>query len=258
MAPNESLVRNQPYFVPLTQIGSFTKSDGMTSAAADVWFKTDKMHTIANEWLEIPADIATLPDLQSYGNVYDLHQAMVRDYERRIEALVESFIAETDPAVRTQLMDQIIFKWAGCNGVDPASRAVAGISWIDARQLVALKTFLGDGFVHVPDNTPNPYIWADDVLMDAYSMLSSLMYGQLMAQTHVKSYYEMISYSWDETTQTVKGDLTAVAQAIQTLTFPPETDPFSNGVLPDKGKPYKGGQRNEREEIFTGADYQDH
>ena len=42
------------------------------------------------------------------------------------------------------------------------------------------------------------------------------------------------------------------------VTFPPETDPFSNGVLPDKGKPYKGGQRNEREDIFTRADYQDH
>ncbi len=42
------------------------------------------------------------------------------------------------------------------------------------------------------------------------------------------------------------------------LTFPPETDPFSIGVLPDKGKPYKGGQRNEREAIFTGADHQDH
>ena len=42
------------------------------------------------------------------------------------------------------------------------------------------------------------------------------------------------------------------------VTFPPETDPFSIGVLPDKGKPDKGGQRNEREAIFTGADHQDH
>ena len=42
------------------------------------------------------------------------------------------------------------------------------------------------------------------------------------------------------------------------MTFPPETDPFSIGVLPDKEKPYKGGQRNEREAIFTGADHQDH
>ncbi|MFA6413553.1 MAG: calcium-binding protein, partial [Syntrophales bacterium] len=198
------------------QIGAFTNIDGTTGATADVWFKTDKMYTIANEWLDVPADIVALPDLQGYGNVYDLHQAMARDTSGGLKTLVESFSAETDPAVRTQLMDQIIFKWAGCDGVDPASRAVAGISWIDARQLVALETILGDGFVHVPDNTPNPYIWAADVLMDAYSMLSSLMYGQLMAQTHLKSYYDLISYAWDETTQTVKGDLTAVAQAIQT------------------------------------------
>jgi len=197
------------------QVGSFTKTDGTTAAAADVWFKTDKMYTIADEWLDVPADIAALPDLQGYGNVYDLHQAMVRDTSGGLKALVESFITETDPAVRTQLMDQIIFKWAGCDGVDPASRANYGVH-IDARQLVALETFLGEGFVHLQDNQPNPYVWAADVLMDAYSMLSSLMYGQLMAQTHVKSYYDLISYSWDETTQTVKGDLTAVAQAIQT------------------------------------------
>jgi hypothetical protein len=65
------------------QVGAFTKSDGTTSVATDVWFKTDKMYTIANEWLDVPEDIAALPDLQGYGNVYDLHQAVVRNELRR-------------------------------------------------------------------------------------------------------------------------------------------------------------------------------
>ena len=63
----------------IKQTGTFTWEDGTTGTAADVWFQTDNMHTIANEWLDVPDDIATLPNMWGYGNVYDLHQAMVRD-----------------------------------------------------------------------------------------------------------------------------------------------------------------------------------
>lgn len=66
----------------IKQAGSFTKTDGSTGNASDVWFQTDNMYTIANEWLDVPDDIAALPDLQGYGNVYDLQQAMAR--ERRV------------------------------------------------------------------------------------------------------------------------------------------------------------------------------
>ncbi|MDQ7837507.1 MAG: hypothetical protein RDU59_03320 [Thermodesulfobacteriota bacterium] len=55
------------------QIGSFTKTDGTTGTATDVWFQSDKAYTIATEWLDVPPEIAALPDLQGYGNVYDLH-----------------------------------------------------------------------------------------------------------------------------------------------------------------------------------------
>ena len=57
----------------IKQAGSFTKADGTTGNASDVWFQTDKMYSIANEWLDVPEDIAALPDLQGYGNVIKLH-----------------------------------------------------------------------------------------------------------------------------------------------------------------------------------------
>ncbi|MBZ0255237.1 calcium-binding protein, partial [bacterium] len=44
------------------QVGSFTRTDGTTATA-------------------------TLPDLQGYGNVYDLHQAIVRDASGALKAL---------------------------------------------------------------------------------------------------------------------------------------------------------------------------
>ncbi|MEW5949278.1 MAG: hypothetical protein AB1711_07675 [Thermodesulfobacteriota bacterium] len=50
------------------QIGSFTKTDGTTGTATDVWFLADKAYTIATEWLDVPPEIAALPDLQGYGH----------------------------------------------------------------------------------------------------------------------------------------------------------------------------------------------
>lgn len=55
------------------QISTFTSNDGSTNAATDVWFQTDNMYTIANDWLDVPEDIAALPDLQGYGNVIKKH-----------------------------------------------------------------------------------------------------------------------------------------------------------------------------------------
>jgi hypothetical protein len=104
------------------QVGSFTRSDGTMGTATDVWFKTDKMYTIANEWLDVAEDIASLPDLQGYGNVYDLHQAMVRDTSGQLKSLVEQYMAATDPNVRNTLMEQILFKWTGSEGINPNSR----------------------------------------------------------------------------------------------------------------------------------------
>ena len=106
----------------IKQAGSFTKSDGTTGAASDVWFKTDNMYTIANEWLDVPEDIAALPDLQGYGNVYDLQQAMVRDESGTLKGLVEQFASETDSDARHSLITQILYKWTGVENVDPLSR----------------------------------------------------------------------------------------------------------------------------------------
>jgi hypothetical protein len=111
----------------IKQAGSFTKSDGTTGNTADVYFQVDKTNTIANEWLDVPDDIAALPDLQGYGNVYDLQQAMVRDESGTLKSLVEQFIAETDAEARRALIIPILYKWAGVENIDPLSRAATKI-----------------------------------------------------------------------------------------------------------------------------------
>jgi len=54
-------------------------SIGQTRTATDVWFQADRMNTLTDDWLEVPDDIAAMPDIRGFGNVYSLQQAMVRD-----------------------------------------------------------------------------------------------------------------------------------------------------------------------------------
>ncbi|MDQ7837509.1 MAG: calcium-binding protein [Thermodesulfobacteriota bacterium] len=195
------------------QVGSFTKTDGTTGTATDVWFQSDKAYTIATEWLDVPPEIAALPDLQGYGNVYDLQQAMVRDTSGELKALVENFVAETDPNVRDSLTEQILFKWTGSDGVDPASQSWFG----DARKLAAMGALFGETYAGATGPA------ATVLLNQAYRGLFEMLRAQLMAQTHLKDLYGMVTYTWDEATENVKGDLTAVAAEIQNrLTLNPE------------------------------------
>lgn len=60
------------------QAGTFVRMDQTTGSMGSIAMQTDATYTIANDWVD-DADVASLPDLQGYGDVYDLHQAMVRD-----------------------------------------------------------------------------------------------------------------------------------------------------------------------------------
>ncbi|MBK1674305.1 hypothetical protein CKO35_13535 [Ectothiorhodospira shaposhnikovii] len=60
------------------QVGSFTWSNGAEGIATDVWFASDNARTRTIDLIDIPENIAALPDLQAFGNVHSLHQAMRR------------------------------------------------------------------------------------------------------------------------------------------------------------------------------------
>ena len=64
------------------QVGSYTTTDGQTRAATDVWFTSDVTNSLPTDWVEVPEDIALLPDAQGYGKVRDLRQAMAANDRR--------------------------------------------------------------------------------------------------------------------------------------------------------------------------------
>jgi Ca2+-binding RTX toxin-like protein len=133
----------------------------------------------------------------------------VRDTSGQLKALIEQFISATDPNTRNTLMDQILFKWTGSDGIAQGSRS----SLIDARKLAVLEKFFGQPFVGT--NGPNPHGFSAPFLKQSYQGLFEMFYAQLMAQTHLKPLYDKISYTWDEATETVKADLSAVTTEIQ-------------------------------------------
>lgn len=194
----------------LIMAGAFQKSDMSTGQMSDYSFRHDPKYTVANEWMDVSPDIAALADLRGYGNVYDLQQAMARDISGQLKSLVEQFMAATDPNVRNSLMDQILFKWTGSDGINPSSRGPN----IDARKLSVLEKFFGQAFVGV-GNSFNPNVYAASVLNQSYKGIFEMSYAALMSQTHLKNLYDEILYTWDEATQSLKGDLSAVIIQLQ-------------------------------------------
>ncbi|MFH0822011.1 MAG: hypothetical protein V2B18_04620 [Pseudomonadota bacterium] len=133
-----------------TRVGSFEDGDATSEQMGEYVFQRDTTYTIPNDWMDVPEDIEALPELWGSGNVYDLHQAIVRDGSGRLRSAVEQFVAADDPAVRGALTEQILFLWADVDEVDPHSRGGA----VDGRQLALLEKTFGRSFVGA--NGPNP------------------------------------------------------------------------------------------------------
>ena len=61
----------------------------------------------------------------------------------------------------------------------------------------------------------NPNVNAVGPLEQAYADLVELVYGQLMAQSHLSSLYGLVTYSWDDAAQELRGDLSGVRAEIE-------------------------------------------
>lgn len=202
------------------QVGSYTTVDGEKRAATDVWVKTDTVYSVPTEWVDVSGEILQLPDAQGYGKVRDLHQAMALDGTGVLKALVAEFTQAATFEARNALVTQIIYHWTGVQDVDPGSRAVSvsyGNPIGDARKLEALEEFMGEEWAGVwcwGTRDPNPHGRAAPVLLKAWDDLKTLVYGQLMAQSHLEGLFQKIDYRWSDEIGSVRGDMSRVATAL--------------------------------------------
>jgi hypothetical protein len=193
------------------QQGGFTRADGITGTVTDVWFQSDRTYTIAEQIVDMPADIAAMPNARGYGNVYDLQQAMARDASGSLVSLVQQFSNQTDPAQRAAILEQILFVWTGSEGIDPTSRGGS----FDARKLDVLEKFFGEPYANgaLFGGGPNPQGGAIPELTQSYNGLVEMVDAQLMAQTHLRGLYDLITYRFTNASG-VTGDLTQVANEL--------------------------------------------
>jgi hypothetical protein len=69
------------------QIGSYTDVNGNVREMVDVWFQTNPILSRPVDTVEIPDDIALLPNALGFGNVRSLHETMALDETGRLQAL---------------------------------------------------------------------------------------------------------------------------------------------------------------------------
>ncbi|MDM3860443.1 MAG: hypothetical protein PT118_11490, partial [Aphanizomenon gracile PMC644.10] len=198
------------------QVGNYTRTDGSTRAMNDVWFATDTARTIDQDLVTVNATIAALPELQGFGNVHSLQQAMARDTTGNLQNLVTQFATTTDTAAHQALFKQILFSWSGADKYAVNSR---GGYLTDGRILYAIEAFLGQRFVqgsgtNAELNDPGPNAAA--ALQTIYDQLYQTFYAQLMAQTHFKNLYDSINLNWNSTTNQFDLDVSATITALQT------------------------------------------
>ncbi|WP_181040338.1 calcium-binding protein [Desulfobulbus oralis] len=194
----------------LRQQGSFTYVNGSTGQMGDVWFAEDTARTLPTELVEVPEEIAALPDVMAFGNVYSLHQAMARDGSGALKSLVERFAAETDVAARQAILEQLIYTWAGVAGLAPDSRG----GNIDARIVAAMEAFMGSAF-RQGGSSPNPNQHGAKYLSEAFARLKDYVDGQLMAQTHLAPLLAGIKLSIDPATWELSFDFSRSMALLQ-------------------------------------------
>lgn len=195
----------------LLRDASYEKDDGTFRKMADYEVLRDPTYTISTEWLNVPKDVASLPDIEGYGNINTLHQAMTKDPQ--LIQFVRMAIAEKDPATRTVIFENVLFRWAGVDRIKPDSRG----NNVDARWVSFNEKAMGKEFKGINDIERNPNPAAASLLFQAYEGIFEMFYAQFLAQTHLKDIYSLVSYSYDEKTKTLKGDPYKVIEKLKSM-----------------------------------------
>ncbi|PCI54061.1 MAG: hypothetical protein COB36_11180 [Alphaproteobacteria bacterium] len=175
----------------VTHESTFT-INGQTQTIVDAWFAYDNTNSHYQESYTLDVRTFYLPTLRGFGDVKDLHIAMSMDETLllMVQEIANSGDALLfDPAFDLNgKMEAVLYRWAGVDGVDPASRG----AHVDARQLEFLEQYLGDSFDHNSGNTPTVGAGglATGVFVSALSTLSS----HILIQTSASSFFGEDTY----------------------------------------------------------------
>ena len=134
------------------QQGRYTKADGSTAAAADVWFAANPAHSRYSYKAEHTGQSAKLPDVAAFGNVMDLKDSAAKD--PKLAQMLADYVAHLKNGTETDAMMQaLLYRWTDADRAEQGSRGRN----IDARDMAAFEALTGEPFVQTGmHNSPNP------------------------------------------------------------------------------------------------------
>ncbi|RMR10291.1 calcium-binding protein [Pseudomonas syringae group genomosp. 7] len=171
------------------QAGTFARSDGTVAAIEDIWFVSNSADTIDAHPVPVSNYIAGMPDVKASGNVHSLRQTMQLDSTGKLLALVENFMNNPDLHQSGELIDDIMFAWAGVEAVDPLSRG----GYLDARKVAVVEAFMGQSFVQGSGEyvgTFNPSLYSSKILSQIYDSLKE--YAEASLNVNKSAYSDII------------------------------------------------------------------
>ena len=236
------------------QVGSVTLADGTASTAADVWFKIDGARRVNSGDIKLTPDIYFLANAKGFGKVQDLHQAMALDPE--LKTLLAQYISETDAASRDALLDELIYRWAGADGVDPYSRDPKKVYGhvMDARQLVTLENLVGRSYLGTwcwGEVDSNPHGQSAPLLVAEYLEFRRFTAAQILAQTEYAEELNIIRSAFGSDAHGITVDWNALQGKLEALFASGQLDRLRGviTVLTDLGS-YSPAYRDKRDAAF--------
>jgi Ca2+-binding RTX toxin-like protein len=193
----------------LAQSGTFTRADGTVGKSGSFLFNRDPVDSVAAEWLAETPDVAGLPDLDGFGAVRSLHQAMLRDPE--LKSLVTSLATSTEYSTLRTQFEAVVQRWTGAHTVAAGSRGTS----IDAKHLAVLESFNGEGYVG--DGGANPIPNAAPVLEAAYQQLLEGLYVRFLPQAQLAPVWRKLEFAWSDSLGVMTANFAAAASELQRL-----------------------------------------
>lgn len=201
---------------PISHTSTFKYANGSTDSIVDAWFVHDQVNTLATQTYTLDLRALYLPTLRGFGQLTDLHVAMSADGD--LLTLVEDFVDEwdferfADEASLNSDFEDILFTWAGVDGVSPTSRGPN----IDARRLEFMEKFFDDAFFQQSGNSANPAVAAAAELEVAWTVLFDSMKAQVLLQTGAASLFDGAA-AYEVFSGEIEGDLDLSETEIDSL-----------------------------------------
>ena len=192
------------------QLGEYTRTDGTIAGVSDVWFAVNKTQTVNLNSIEIPDNIAALPNVQGFGTVVSLQQAIVEDESGELQALVEDFLQTDDIQTRHEMVTELLYRWVGVfddgefDRLDPSTSPIPGqfraaLSILqDGRKLSVLEAFAGEAYDqdgHFGHAGPHAAVLLNFLFHD----LARYVSAQLTAEAQYQDIYQQITFQTDPT-----------------------------------------------------------